>query len=65
MSSEDGKIETLRLVEDPAVREIDRDPGRPEGMAADLCLNPGCLRLPLDHMERVGARLTGSDPALS
>lgn|SRR5512147_874603 len=35
----------LRLLEDPAVRQINGDPGRPEAVAADPCREPGCLRL--------------------
>ena len=45
----------LRLLEHPAVCEINRNPGRPEGVAADLCLNPGRLRPPLNHVECIGA----------
>jgi hypothetical protein len=45
----------LRLLQHPAVCEINRDPGRPEAVAADLCGNPGRLRPPLNHVERIGA----------
>src|SRR5512147_894075 len=45
----------LRLLENSAVCEIDRDPGRPEGVAANLRCDPGYLCPPLNHVKGIGA----------
>jgi hypothetical protein len=43
----------LRLLKIPAIGQVNRDPGRPEGMAADLRFDPGLARAPADHVEGV------------
>src|SRR3954454_13117904 len=43
----------LRLLQIPAVGQIDRNPGSPECVAPDFGLNPGVSRPPADHVEDI------------
>ena len=43
----------LGLLQIPAVGQVDGDPRRPEGVAADPGLDPGSLGPPLNHREGV------------
>src|ERR1700720_2735123 len=43
----------LRLLQIPAVGQVDGDPGRPESVAADLRLDTRLLRPPLGHPEGI------------
>jgi hypothetical protein len=45
----------LRAFEQTAILQTYRNPGRPEGVAAQLGLNTGSTRAPPDHARRVGA----------
>jgi hypothetical protein len=50
----------LRLLQIPAIGQVNGDTGRPEGVATDLGLNPGMSRTPANHMEGI---LTVERPA--
>jgi hypothetical protein len=43
----------LRFLQIPAIGQVDGDPGRPEGVAADFRVDPGFLCAPLDHPEGI------------
>ena len=45
----------LRLFEIPAIGQVNRDPGCPEQVTADLGLDPGCFSPALNHSKSVFA----------
>jgi hypothetical protein len=51
----------LRLFEVPAIGQVDGDPRRPEGVAADFGLNAGPPSSPADHVEGVLPIVSGDE----
>jgi hypothetical protein len=43
----------LCFFEIPAISQVNRDPGRPEGVAANFSLNPGLTSTPANHVKGV------------